>query len=152
MRLWSLHPHHLDPRGLIACWRESLLAKKVLDGKTDGYKNHPQLRRFRAYSSPLTAINTYLWTLHQESLERSYKFDESKIDMEFVRYGRIMTVNDKQLDFEMDHLTQKVRERSPDNVWRCSYPITPNPMFQIKHGPIEKWEKDKKVLDISKNS
>lgn len=27
MRLWSLHPKHLDPQGLVALWREVLLAR-----------------------------------------------------------------------------------------------------------------------------
>ena len=43
MRLWSLHPKYLDKLGLLGLWRESLLAQKVLLGKTKGYKNHPQL-------------------------------------------------------------------------------------------------------------
>ena len=30
MRLWSLHPKYLDTKGLIALWRESLLAQSVL--------------------------------------------------------------------------------------------------------------------------
>ena len=41
MRLWSLHPAHLDRQGLIACWREALLAQKVLAGLTTGYRSHP---------------------------------------------------------------------------------------------------------------
>ncbi len=47
MRLWSLHPKYLDRQGLLAVWREGLLAQKVLQGKTKGYKNHPQLKRFQ---------------------------------------------------------------------------------------------------------
>ena len=46
MRLWSLHPKYLDIKGLVACWREGLLARKVLLDQTKGYKNHPQLIRF----------------------------------------------------------------------------------------------------------
>ena len=48
MRIWSLHPSLLDRRALVACWRETLLAQKVLRGLTRGYTNHPQLIRFRA--------------------------------------------------------------------------------------------------------
>ena len=29
MRLWSLHPSLLDQKGLVALWREALLAQKV---------------------------------------------------------------------------------------------------------------------------
>ena len=32
MRLWSLHPCYLDPAGLVAVWREGLLARAVLRG------------------------------------------------------------------------------------------------------------------------
>ncbi|OAD21125.1 DNA-(apurinic or apyrimidinic site) lyase / pyrimidine dimer DNA glycosylase, partial [Candidatus Thiomargarita nelsonii] len=38
MRLWSLHPKYLDPKGLVALWRETLLAQKVLLGETRGYR------------------------------------------------------------------------------------------------------------------
>ena len=34
MRLWSLHPKYLDARGLVALWREGLLAQAVLKGQT----------------------------------------------------------------------------------------------------------------------
>ena len=50
MRLWSVHPRHLDRQGLTACWREGLLAQKVLTGTTRGYRNHPQLTRFRPFA------------------------------------------------------------------------------------------------------
>jgi hypothetical protein len=43
MRLWSLHPQYLDPAGLVAVWREGLLARAVFAGQTTGYKHHPQL-------------------------------------------------------------------------------------------------------------
>jgi len=38
MRLWTIHPKYLDAKGLVALWRETLLAKHVLEGKTPGYK------------------------------------------------------------------------------------------------------------------
>ena len=43
MRLWSIHPRYLDSMGLVALWREALLAQAVLRGETKGYKFHPQL-------------------------------------------------------------------------------------------------------------
>ena len=36
MRLWSLHPRYLDAKGLVALWREGLLAQAVLKGQTKG--------------------------------------------------------------------------------------------------------------------
>lgn len=56
MRLWSVHPKYLDTRGLTACWREGLLARKVLLGQTKGYRNHPQLIRFRNTQNPVAAV------------------------------------------------------------------------------------------------
>ena len=56
MRLWSLHPALLDRAGIVACWRESLLAQAVLAGRTRGYTRHPQLARFRAHPEPTVAI------------------------------------------------------------------------------------------------
>jgi hypothetical protein len=47
MRIWSIHPKYLDIKGLVALWREALLAKHVLEGRTKGYRNHPQLDRFK---------------------------------------------------------------------------------------------------------
>jgi len=40
MRLWSLHPRRLDGKGLIASWREGLLARAALAARTRGYRNH----------------------------------------------------------------------------------------------------------------
>jgi hypothetical protein len=80
MRLWTIHPRHLDSRDLVALWREALLAQKVLAGKTDGYKNHPELIRFREHKDPLGAMATYLVAVHDESLKRGFEFDSSKIN------------------------------------------------------------------------
>jgi len=56
MRIWSLHPKYLDSKGLVALWREALLAKHVLEGKTVRYNNHPQLNRFKQAHSPVGCI------------------------------------------------------------------------------------------------
>ena len=52
MRLWTLHPRHLDRQGLTGAWREALLAQAVLAGRTRGYREHPQLLRFREHPDP----------------------------------------------------------------------------------------------------
>ena len=67
MRIWSLHPKYLDTKGLVALWRETLLAKQVLQNKTKGYRNHPQLNRFKNHSEPLEAINYYLSIVFKEA-------------------------------------------------------------------------------------
>ena len=80
MRVWSLHPRYLDPVGLVALWRETLLARKVLLGQTRGYRHHPQLRRFQAQADPVAAIDAYLQAVHGEALARGYRFDAGKFD------------------------------------------------------------------------
>ena len=78
MRIWSLHPKYLDTKALVALWRETLLAKKVLEGKTIGYKNHPQLFRFKKSVVALDAINYYLQFVWIEAENRSYNFNKDK--------------------------------------------------------------------------
>src|SRR5262249_39183930 len=79
VRLWTLHPKYLDAQGLVALWREGLLARAVLKRQTKGYRRHPQLARFRAHPSPLSAINAYLRTVLIEAEARGYAFDRRKI-------------------------------------------------------------------------
>lgn len=79
MRIWSLHPSLLDRRALVACWRETLLAQKVLRGLTRGYTNHPQLIRFRAHPQPLEAVAAYLSGLADEADTRGYSFNRALI-------------------------------------------------------------------------
>ena len=79
MRIWSLHPCLLDRRALVACWRETLLAQKVLRGLTRGYTNHPQLIRFRAQAQPLEAVAAYLSGLADEADARGYSFNRALI-------------------------------------------------------------------------
>lgn len=79
MRIWSLHPCLLDRRALVACWRETLLAQKVLRGLTRGYTSHPQLIRFRAHPQPLEAVAAYLSGLADEADARGYSFNRALI-------------------------------------------------------------------------
>ena len=142
MRLWSLHPSLLDARGLVAVWREGLLAQKVLRGKTKGYRHHPQLERFRRSRKPITAIVNYLWVIHAEAERRGYSFNRSKI-VGRRRACRI-AVTRGQLDFEWAHLVKKVRIREP--AWLLELGrhrrIKPHPLFVVVAGRIEPWERD----------
>lgn len=67
MRLWSLHPKYLDVKGLVALWREGLLARAVLKGKTKGYTNHTQLIRFKKQKNPVLFLDTFLNQVYLES-------------------------------------------------------------------------------------
>jgi hypothetical protein len=141
MRLWSLHPKYLDPQGLVALWREALLARAVLRGETRGYRNHPQLDRFLAHPAPVSGISGYLAAVHAESLERGYKFDRSKVGR--VRTPGSILVNSGQVEYEWQHLMRKLAVRNPALHERWRHVITPecHPMFVLQPGPIEDWER-----------
>jgi hypothetical protein len=141
MRLWSLHPSYLDRQGLLACWREGLLARKVLIGQTKGYRNHPQLQRFKAQPDPMAAIDGYLIEIHTESVRRGYSFDRSKLGD-----GKVLqklNVTDGQLKYELEHLKNKLRLRDPDRyqvVATLEQPL-PHPLFDVVTGGVENWER-----------
>ena len=137
MRLWSLHPSLLDTKGLVALWRESLLAKKVLENKTKGYKNHPQLHRFKCCPDPLNAINYYLSEIQLEAQKRNYNFDRSKIDWQFKKQK--ITVTKGQVEYELEHLNKKVKARSPSHSIHEINKIH-HPLFKLVPGEIESWE------------
>src|SRR5436190_9917927 len=101
MRIWSLHPEYLDAKGLVALWRETLLAKHVLEGKTNGYKNHTQLDRFKKLKRPADGVNQYLSEIFFEAERRKYRFAGEKINWDFKR-GRLR-VTKGQLDYEKQH-------------------------------------------------
>jgi hypothetical protein len=110
MRLWSLHPKYLDAKGLVALWRESLLAKAVLENKTVGYKHHPQLDRFKAHAFPVVAINYYLHFVYKESVRRDYKFDLMKIDSFNFEIDKIY-ISEEEIQSEYKHLAKKLEVR-----------------------------------------
>jgi len=141
MRLWSLHPSLLDQKGLVALWREALLAQKVLQGKTKGYRSHPQLARFRQSRAPLTTISAYLWAVHDEARQRGYSFNSVKIARR--RQPRSLTVTEGQLAFELAHLKTKLRQRDPRRYRELLRlgEVTPHPLFTVVAGEVEAWER-----------
>lgn len=141
MRIWTIHPKYLDPQGLVALWRETLLARAVLRGETKGYRHHPQLLRFQAHTTPRSAINAYLASVLLEADSRGYSFNRSKVGP--VR-GRIqLECTTGQLRYEWRHLLQKLEARSPDHYlrWRKIKRPEPHPLFKAHAGPIEAWER-----------
>jgi hypothetical protein len=136
MRLWSLHPGYLDSQGLVALWREALLAKAVLRGETRGYLQHPQLERFKAHSHPRLAINAYLAAIHGEAAKRGYAFDRSKLGP--VRMVQAIPVSSGQLAFEWQHLQRKLAKRSPAVLAQWSDVASPlcHPLFRRRGGPV----------------
>lgn len=141
MRLWSLHPKYLDPQGLVALWREALLAKAVLRGETRGYRNHPQLERFKNHATPLAAMSLYLQAVHAEAVTRGYAFDESKIPV--TTEPAILVVTSGQLAYEWTHLMKKLKARNPVlyQKWQETITPEPHPLFEIRAGQVAPWER-----------
>lgn len=173
MRIWSLHPSLLDRRALVACWRETLLAQKVLQGLTRGYTNHPQLIRFRAHPQPLEAVAAYLSGLADEADARGYSFnreligagedgagesyagkaDKNGTDKAENPYASVtlIPVPLGQLEYELAFLRHKVAGRDPEWEQRLSERLAArdglaacaHPLFEVVPGAIEPWEKTK---------
>lgn len=141
MRLWSIHPCYLDSRGLVALWREGLLAQKVIQGTTAGYRNHPQLRRFRNTPDPSGAIAQYLGHIADEADSRGYRFDRNRIiNRKFE--GRI-PVTTGQIRYEFQHLLNKLKQRSPElhEQLKMIHSIKLNPVMLETTGEVEDWER-----------
>ncbi len=141
MRLWSLHPKYLDRQGLLACWRESLLAQKVLQGETIGYRQHPQLTRFRQSPDPLMTIAAYLAGLADEAGRRGYSFNKHKI-LSAIGEWKLPVTNGQML-FEWEHLKAKLAQREVARLARFQGINLPecHPLFEVTSGEVEFWEK-----------
>lgn len=141
MRLWSIHPKYLDARGLVALWREALLAQAVLRGRTKGYTQHPQLERFKRHAAPLNAIAHYLEAVYGEAKARGYEFDRRKVGARGARV--VIAVSRGQLLYEWSHLLSKLRRRSPA-LWRelvrAPRPQA-HPLFRVRSGAVAPWER-----------
>jgi hypothetical protein len=154
MRLWSLHPGYLDRQGLTACWREALLAQAVLAGRTKGYRQHPQLRRFQESPSPLDTIGAYLAAVADEAHGRGYRYDPRRIDRipaevptpELASGALHLVVTTGQLGYEWGHLRAKLATRSPDWLEALggrgapAGRAEPHPLFTVVEGPVSDWE------------
>jgi hypothetical protein len=140
VRLWTVHPRYLDPKGLVALWREALLAQKVLRGETRGYRHHPQLTRFRESSNPEGAIAVYLRAVFQEAAHRGYAFDRGKIARR--RFRGAIEETDGQLAYEWRHLQGKLQRRDPERRKACRALGLPeaHPLFRIVPGGVRAWE------------
>ncbi|MER2526426.1 MAG: pyrimidine dimer DNA glycosylase/endonuclease V [Candidatus Competibacter denitrificans] len=140
MRLWSLHPQYLDAKGLVALWREGLLAQVVLNNLTKGYQHHPQLLRFRGCQNPVSQIAYYLSVVCDEASRRGYRFNQRKIGA--IAQLEPMTVPCGQLAYEWRHLCAKLEIRAP--TWLAQLPETqlpkPHPLFQQIAGGTAAWE------------
>ena len=141
MRIWSLHPKYLDTCGLVACWRETLLAQAVICGRTKGYQHHPQLIRFRNCGAPSGAIAEYLRGLHVEATSRDFRFDAKKIG--HAHYDGKISVTRGQVEYEWAHLQKKLVNRDRDVFERNQLVkrVAVHPLFKSVSGSVEEWEK-----------
>jgi hypothetical protein len=141
MRLWTIHPQYLDPQGLVALWREALLARAVLRGQTRGYRHHPQLQRFRIHALPRYAISAYLAAIYSEATARGYAFDKSKIGP--LRSVDPISTTTGQISYEWKHFLGKlsVRSRVLHRRWRTVRVPLCHPLFRPIPGLIEPWER-----------
>jgi hypothetical protein len=140
MRLWTLHPKYLDARGLVAAWREALLAQAVLRGITRGYTKHPQLARFRESRSPVASVGAYLVGLYEEASRRGYAFDRQRISRPSRRVR--LKATHGQVAYEWWHLRAKLAVR--DRKWLAGLGrvVRPeaHPLFRLVRGGVEAWE------------
>ena len=141
MRLWTVHPKYLDARGLVALWREALLARAVLRGTTRGYRHHPQLTRFREQARPVECLNQYLAAVHAEACRRRYAFDHRKLGR--ARPALRITETTGQLAAEWVHLLSKLRERAPERYQEMVTTRHPaaHPLFRMVRGRVRAWER-----------
>lgn len=141
MRLWSLHPRYLDPQGLVALWREGLLARAVIRGETRGYRHHPQLARFQSHPTPRSALSAYLAGIHTEATRRGYAFDRTRVGP--VRSVSPMRVTSGQMSYEWQHLLRKLSQRNVGiyRQWRSLRRPECHPLFVVAPGGVEPWER-----------
>jgi hypothetical protein len=130
----------------LALWREGLLAQKVLAGKTKGYRNHPQLDRFKAHPSPRKAIGRYLLEVWKEARLRGYAFDRSKIKNAMKSVSAI-AVTRGQLAYEWKHLGRKLRKRDPARLkkMKSTQNFLAHPLMRKVSGGIAGWEKNSSI-------
>ena len=141
MRLWTVHPRYLDAKGLVAAWREALLAQKVLMGGTRGYRHHPQLTRFQAQDDPVAIIGSFLEGIAEEAKRRGYRFDCKRICER--RFPGRLAETKGQLLYEWEHLLVKLQTRAPELhlEFRSVTTPEPHPLFRIVSGKVREWEK-----------
>jgi hypothetical protein len=140
VRIWSINPKYLDTKGLVALWRETLLAKTVLEKNTHGYKNHPQLIRFKNSDNPLHSLDQYLDAVYEESLKRGFHFNKDKFNIHYQKVT--LTVTQGQIEYERLHLLRKLKTRDAERYDRLlnETTIQPHRLFSTIEGEIEEWE------------
>lgn len=154
MRIWSIHPKYFDSKRLTAQWREALLCRAVLEGKTKGYTKHPQFLRVKEHPQAMRFIESFLIEIFFEAKNRGYNFDSSKLKCETMEifqnsYGEPfvpMEVTEDQLEYEFNHMQHKLDEFHQRRVLNAQFfaeeGILANDLFIVIPGPIMEFEKN----------
>jgi len=147
--------------GLGAVWREGLLTQAVLLGRTKGWKNHPQLLRFKRHKEPVSAIGFYLLEIHHEANRRGYRYDKSKIRIS-DRNVEGIGLTKGQLVYEFGILKERLERRAPEKckellvLERNEELPRANPVFRVVEADVEDWEmsywRRKGCLDFTSES
>jgi hypothetical protein len=144
MRLWTFHPKYLDRKGLLGLWRECCTAKSALT-RCKGYRNHPQLMRFKATGEPLRALCRYMISVFDEGIRRGYRMNSSLIpDVDPIR--EMLPVTSGQLQYELDWIRHKLAVRSPGFLGGLADSVGDvrlHDLFYVVPGDIEEWERVK---------
>ena len=119
------------------------MALTVLKGDTLGYRNHPQLKRFKSAGSPLDTLKCYLRHIYLEAEGRGYRFDLSKLGK--IGKSDSLEVTRGQLKYEITHLKKKLKIRDPSRLKSLKQVDVPkaHPLFVPIEGDIEEWERGK---------
>ena len=128
-----------------------MLAQKVLQNQTRGYRNHPQLRRFKSSPDANGAISMYLRGIYTEALDRGYHFSEGKIGQ--TEFNSQIPCTQGQLLYEWEHLRQKLMIRDATRyreIESLQVPM-PHPLFNIIEGDVEEWEIKKSNIFMNRS-
>ena len=128
--------------GLGALWRESLLAQTVLAGETRGWRNHPQLDRFKDHAETMDAIGFYLLKIREEASLRGYSYDGSKIRRPINRVA-LTSITTGQLRYEFSLLLERTRLRTPawhEKLREVHALPKAHPLFEVDEGDVGRWE------------
>jgi hypothetical protein len=111
-------------------------------GKTKGYRNHPQLDRFKQHLDPQAAMGFYLQKIYEEAVKRGYAFNAKKIASCPSKVQRIKLTKG-QLAFEVQHLSGKLKKRDPRKYSSILLIKNhrPHPLFKLAEGDVSGWEK-----------
>jgi hypothetical protein len=110
------------------------------------YKGLPDLRRqfihhVEKFCTNYRFFSVAEFKLHEESENRGYSFNKSKIGA--ARKPISISVTNGQMNYEWQHLMAKLKQRSPavyEKWYKCKT-IEPHPLFTVYAGEIEEWEK-----------